>query len=142
MEMQKAREIVEKAHAIRKEKGIPVRQPLSRLAIYNTQFTNKNIIKLILEELNIKNVEFKAGKGEIKVVLDTKITKELEGEMKIREITRAIQEKRKEMGLNLTQRVNVYLDELPTDKKLVEWMMKKAQINKLEKGKFKMTKVE
>ena len=34
-EMQKAREIVEKAHSIRKEKGLAVRQPLSQLLISN-----------------------------------------------------------------------------------------------------------
>lgn len=146
-EMEAARLIVEKAHAIRKEKGIPVRQPLSKLQITNRQQNSvsklqiKGLNKLLMEELNVKEVVSKDGKGEIKVSLDTKITKVLEEEMTVRELTRNIQEKRKEMGLNLTQKVNVYLDELPTDKKLVAWMMKKAQINKLEKGRFKMTKV-
>ena len=139
--MEIVRQIVEKAHAIRKEKAIPVRQPLSKLQISNYKLQIKGLEKLLMEELNVKEVASKEGKDELKVTLDTKLTKELLEEMKIREITRSIQEKRKEMGLNLTQKVNVYLDELPTDTKLVHWMMKKAQINKLEKGKFKMTKV-
>ena len=71
-----------------------------------------------MEELNVKEVASKEGKDELKVTLDTKLTKELLEEMKIRDYKK-YPGKRKEMGLNLTQKVNVYLDELPTDTKLV-----------------------
>jgi isoleucyl-tRNA synthetase len=138
-EMQKAREVVEKAHSIRKDKAIPVRQPLSQLIITNFQFS-KEISKLISDEVNVKSVVSKSGKGVISVKLDTKITKELQEEAKVRELIRRIQDERKKMGLNLTQKANVLIDEMPEDKKLVTWMVKKAQIASLKVGKFKVSK--
>ena len=44
-DMQKVREIVEKAHSQRKEKGIPVRQPLRELIVSKSDIViNKNLI--------------------------------------------------------------------------------------------------
>lgn len=134
-EMQSARQVVEMAHAVRKEKGIPVRQPLSQLSIANYQFS-KEISKLIADEVNVKNVISKVGKGDIQVKLDIKITKELKEEAEVRELVRKIQDERKKMGLNLTQSVNVQIEKLPMNTKLVQWMTKKAQIASLKEGKF------
>lgn len=72
------------------------------------------------------------------VKLDTQITPELKEEADVRDIVRKIQEERKNLGLNLTQKVNVTLEHLPTNTKLVQWMIKKAQIAKLTEGKFKV----
>ena len=132
-----ARKVVEKAHNLRKVEGIPVRQVLSSLSTTYSKPKFISLIDVIKDEINVLDIKW----GTKKDSLDTRSTPEIIEMTKIRELTRKIQEKRKEMGLNLTQKVNVYLDELPTDTKLVHWMMKKAQINKLEKGKFKMTKV-
>ena len=101
---------------------------------------SKEVGKLIKDEINVKKVISKAGKGEISVKLDTKITKELEEEADVRDLVRKIQEERKVLGLNLTQKVNVKLEKIPTDTKLVQWMKKKAQVEKLEEGKFKVSK--
>lgn len=137
--MQVMRDAVEKVHALRKEKGIPVRQPLGSVKIYGGESVNsKEIIKVGADELNIKQVIFVKGKE--KIELDTKITPELEEEAYAREMARKIQEERKRLMLNLTQKVNVCLDKLPTNTKLVQWMKKKAQIDKLEEGSFRVTK--
>ena len=138
-EMQKAREVVEMAHAIRKEKVIPVRQPLSQLLITNFQFS-KEIAKLIADEVNVKKVISKSGHGEISIKFDTKITPELEEEARVRDLVRKIQEERKNLGLNLTQKVDVKVEEIPTNTKVVQWMLKKAQIASLTKGKFNVKK--
>ncbi len=138
-EMQMAREVVEKAHAVRKEKGIPVRQPLSMLSISNYQFS-KEISQLIADEVNVKSVVSKSGKGELSVRLDIKITRELQEEAMIRDVVRKIQEERKNLGLNLTQKVNVYMERIPLDKKVTQWMIRKAQIAKLSEGKFKVVR--
>lgn len=136
--MQKIREIIEIVHAERKEKQIPVRQPLNKLKITNYKLQIKDIEKLLLDEVNVKNVEFKDGKGEIKTTLDTTITPELREEADVRDIVRKIQEERKKIGLNLTQKVDVTLEKIPERKNLYQWMIKKAQISKLEKGVFKV----
>jgi hypothetical protein len=83
--MQKIREIVEKVHAVRKESGIPVRQPLGKLQIINYKLQIGELKKLLLDELNVKEVFFKDGKGELGIDLDTKITPELKEESDVRE---------------------------------------------------------
>jgi isoleucyl-tRNA synthetase len=140
IEMQKIREIIEKVHASRKELGIPVRQPLGKLLITNYELNVGELKKLMLDELNIKEILFKIGKGELGIELDTKITPELKEEADIRELVRSIQGERRNLGLNLTQQVDVTLEKVPENKTLLEWMTKKAQIASLKKGKFKVTK--
>lgn len=139
-QMQIAREIVEKVHAERKEKQIPVKQPLTELKITNYKLHTKEIEKLITDEVNVKSVVFKDGKGEIKISLDLKITPELKEEADVRDVVRKIQEERKRLGLNLTQQVDVYLENIPKNKVLYEWMMKKAQISSLRTGVFRVKK--
>jgi isoleucyl-tRNA synthetase len=139
-QMQKVREIVEKAHATRKELGIPVRQPLAKLQVDNFKLQVGDLTKLLLDELNVKEVLFKEGKEELVVRFDTKLTPELKEEAEVRDLTRKIQDERKRLGLNLTQKVDVRLDKLPLSKELIQWMSKKAQISSLAKGKFRVSK--
>ena len=130
-EMQTAREVVEIAHAIRKEKTIPVRQPLNSFST-KTKAISKNLEYLIMDEVNVKNIVWNQKSNKF----DTKITPELEEEALVRDLVRKIQEERKTLGLDLTQKVDVKIDKIPTNTKVVQWMIKKAQISKLEKGKF------
>ena len=139
-EMQKVREIVEKVHAKRKESEIPVRQPLGKFTVKNYKLKFSDIKKVMLDEVNFKDVDFKDGKGEINVTLDTKITPELEEEASARDLVRKIQEERKKLNLNLTQKVNVQIDKIPASNKLVQWMIKKAQIAELKEGNFEVKK--
>jgi len=138
-EMQKIREIIEKVHAKRKESGIPVRQPLNRVKVYGQSVKiGKEILGLTQDELNIKIIQLLGGTD--RVELDTKITPELKEEADVRDLVRKIQGERKRLGLNLTQRINVVVENPPKDKELVQWMQKKAQISELKKGKFKVSK--
>ncbi len=113
--MEIVREIVAQGHAIRKEKEIRVRQPLSNLTIFNLQFSNLNqeLINLIKEELNVKEVEIEKGKGGLEVELNTKITPELEAEGKVRDLIRDIQRARRKAGLNLNDQIIVYAPDWP-----------------------------
>jgi isoleucyl-tRNA synthetase len=134
-EMQKARELVEKAHSIRKEKTIPVRQPLNSYSS-TLKGVSKELEYLIKDEINVKNLVWNSKTDK----LDTKITKELEEEAQVRDLVRKIQDERKKLGLNLTQKAVVTIEKMPENKKLVAWMIKKAQISDLKVGKFKLIK--
>jgi hypothetical protein len=96
-------------------------------------------MEIVLKELNVKEFKWKHGK-ELKVVIDHYIWPEFEEEANVRDLVRKIQDERKRLGLNLTQKTNVSIEKMPTDTKLVQWMVKKAQIADLRKGKFKVTK--
>ena len=110
--MIEARKLVEKAHAARDEAGIKVRQPLNRLRVEIKKYSNippESVIKIIREELNIKNIDYVVGlKDEIK--LDTKLTPELEQEGMLRDLVRQINYLRKKSGLTINDRVNIFWD--------------------------------
>jgi isoleucyl-tRNA synthetase len=138
-QMRQIREVVEKVHAARKEAGIPVRQPLAKATVYSkskgeSKRWNREIIDLANDELNIKELVF--ATGEDKVELDTKITPELEEEAKARELIRKIQEQRKLMGIDLTQKIVVTTPWLPLDKKFVQKISAKTLASKLSTGEF------
>lgn len=139
-QMADVRGIVEKVHAKRKELGIPVRQPLASVKVFGkeTQKFMPEILDVAESELNIKVIEF--ATGEDKIEIDAEITPELKEEADARDVVRKIQEERKKMNLNLTQSVEVKIEKIPTSKKLVQWMQKKAQISKLEEGSFEVKK--
>jgi len=100
-EMKKARETVNLALKQRAEKGIKVRQPLSRLAISDKEILkNKELIDLIKDEVNVKEIVL--GK---EVELDIKITPELKVEGNLRDLIRFVQGLRKDAGLNPGQKI-------------------------------------
>jgi len=138
-EISLSRIIVEKAHAERKEKQIKVRQPLSKLKILNIKSKILNeVLQLIKDEINIKNIEQKTGKGELKVQLDTKITEKLLKEGEARDIVRRIQEERKRLGTKLNEKVYVRLLKWPEE--FEEEIKKKALVKKITKGEFRVSR--
>ena len=83
--------------------------------------------------MNVKEVRFVKGKGELKVELDTKITPQLANEGETRELVRQIQEARKERGCALDEKIIVTLPSWPKD---FEGDIKKQTLaEKLIKGK-------
>ena len=140
-DMQNIRTVVEKVHAIRKEKQIPVRVPLHSLitkAPFEAPATN--LYQYLLDELNIKKWEVSKG-NDLKNNLDITITPELEEEAKMRELIRQIQEERKKMGMNLTQYVNVKNLWLPKNKLFIQRIKSKAGVRELERGEFSVQRV-
>ena len=111
-DMEKAREIVSSGLKIRSMEAMKVRQPLSVLQIKGKKLNNA-FLPLIMEELNVKNIEFVdslnikyAKDGDL--ALDLEITPELKEEGLIREITRQIQDMRKKSGCKPNNRVIIY----------------------------------
>lgn len=121
-EMETVRKIVEVAHALRAKEKIKIRQPLNCLSyelVDKKVSLSPEMERIIADEINVKKVtatimvtsentegvnpvreskseEFSNG---VKVELDFKLTPELIKEGALREMTRAIQELRKEKGL-------------------------------------------
>ena len=89
---------------------------------------------MIKDELNIKEVKFKRGKGELRVELDTKITPELKAEGAARELVRQIQDLRKKIDCRLDEKIKVVGPSWPTDKKLQDYIKKETLATELLPG--------
>lgn len=140
IDMKIIREIVEDAHSIRKEKQIPVRQPLLSLSVeYPGSVPEKTLHTYIKDEVNVKNISIKKG-SKLKSKLDTNITPELKEEAKARELIRNIQVERKNMGVNLTQKINVLSPWIPLSNTVIQKVKDKTLTENLAKGKFRVTK--
>src|SRR5258708_4551572 len=133
IDMERVRKIVEEWHALRKEKGIPLRQPLAKLSLQEKEM--EMYFDLIKDELNIKKI---VG-GSSKSVLDTELTPDLKAEGEAREIMRRIQDERKNLKTDLDEKVDVTLPTWP--KEFEEEIKKKTLINNLSEGEFKVTRV-
>ena len=106
-EMEQVRNIIELALSKRVELGIKIRQPLQKIIIKNYKVKDK-FKKLILDELNVKEIICKETNGKILVELDTKITPELRIEGIKREIVRLVNLARKNSGLNIKDRTEIF----------------------------------
>lgn len=140
MNMSLVRKIVEKGHAERKEKAIPVKMPLLSIKVNSSdEKLSEELLKLIQDELNVKSVVWEKG-TELSTKLDTTITPELEEEAKTRELIRSIQEERKNMGIALDSTVSVYNDWLPVNPELLERIKQKTLATEIKLGEFKVEK--
>jgi len=100
-DMARARQAVEAGLAARDAARLKVRQPLASIALPGDPLPN-DIAAIVRDELNVKSVTF----GAPAVSLDTVITEELKLEGLAREVVRAIQDRRKKMGLNVEDRID------------------------------------
>lgn len=108
--MSAVRNVVEKVHAARSEAGIKIRQPLATVTVSaSTEVPKENLLEVLKEEVNVKNVVWKNKTGELEAVLDTVLTPELIAEGEARELIRNIQKLRKsaEVDLNTVLTVTV-----------------------------------
>ena len=116
-DMNMVRKIVELGLAKRDEVGIKVRQPLVSLKIKNQKLKIKNdLLELIKDEINIKEIKQETGEGNLEVELDTKITEELKFEGIKRELARFINSMRKEAGMTINDRAEIFYE---TDSELI-----------------------
>jgi len=97
--MDRVREIVNLGLQGRASLGIKVRQPLSELAVGESwRGLGNDLLNLIKEELNVKNVRVDKGLDEEGVKLNTEINEDLKKEGNSREVARNINEDRKKQG--------------------------------------------
>lgn len=114
-------QIVEKGHAARRDSGIRVRQPLSKISIICRQKIDDELRQIIAKELNVKQVDVSVGEtpfglspaNDLTVVLDTTLTPELEAEGQARDLIRDIQGARKKLGLTPADRIQVTVPDYP-----------------------------
>ena len=113
-DMAKVRAFVEAGHRVRKEQKLKVRQPLSSVVISHQKISSyeikeniENYNSVIQDELNVKKIEYKESKEEIVVSYDTHLTPELILEGEVRDLIRQIQQKRKELGINIAEKIKL-----------------------------------
>lgn len=103
------RQVVEKGHALRKEHKLKVRQPLQSVMYkIEGERLEQELEHLILEELNVKVVNFEKNTGELEVALDLELTEALKKEGLAREFIRFAQQLRKELGCDFDDTITVY----------------------------------
>lgn len=136
-EMKKLREMVEMGHSIRKESGVNLRQPLLTFEVKEKEFKVSGIEQILLDELNVKSIKYSQKENK----LDLTITPELKEEADTRELIRKIQNARKEMKVNLDQKVIVTNDWYPENKELMEMLKNKTLAVELNKGEFSVNEV-
>ncbi|HSE56765.1 MAG TPA: class I tRNA ligase family protein, partial [Candidatus Paceibacterota bacterium] len=100
-EMQTVRDYCTTGNMLRKKENIPVRQPLATFFI--PTLLSELYQEIIKDELNVKHIR----QGEVS--LDTHITSELKAEGNLRELIRAVQDKRKEKNLQPKDRIALSL---------------------------------
>lgn len=106
-EMEIVRKIVAQGLAIRKEKQIKVRQPLRLVKIKMARPVKSDLVELIKEELNVKNIEFHKDL-EAELIFDESLDKELLSEGYAREMIRQLQDMRKEAGYRVSDSAVCY----------------------------------
>ncbi len=106
--MEDVRSICTMGNALRKKLAIPVRQPLLSITVRGEELSAAHRA-LIMDELNVKSVQFDTGMDE-EAVLDTTITPELKAEGDYRELIRAVQDLRKKQGLTPSDTIAVTMN--------------------------------
>ncbi len=134
-DMKVVRKICEMGLAERKKAGIKVRQPLRALRI-KSQISNlkSQLVQLVKDELNVKEVKFEK-ENELSVELDTKLDDQLIAEGKLRELIRSVQEKRKELGARLDQKIVLTINE-KFDKDLMGELSRQTLATDIKDGEF------
>lgn len=133
-EMSLIREVISLTHATRKEAQIKLRQPLAKLTVNSISKPTEELVDLIAEETNVKEVVWQKNNQDLTVKLDTKLTPQLKKEGQAREIIREIQKLRKTSGLTPDQEINISLPDWPSEFEAeIKKRTKTKQIVKAEK---------
>jgi isoleucyl-tRNA synthetase len=100
-----ALQVVEAGLAARDKVQIGLKWPLAKATVFCEKIISKELVDLILVQLNVKNIQIE--KGKLSVELDTKLTPDLEEEGYAREISRKVQAARKNAGLSKGDKIDL-----------------------------------
>lgn len=134
--MKELRKMSEVGNSARKTAGIKVRQPLAKITFENAGLSlSEEMTEILKDELNVKEVIYKVGNGDLSATLDTKITQSLREEGEVRELIRRVQELRKSQSMQLGQKIIVTVESFPQSKELEAYFKKQTLAVKIIKGK-------
>ena len=120
-EMEVVREIVSNGLRQRDQNNIPLKWPLQTASISYFESLDKELIEIIKQELNVKEIKNLISKKEsLDVKLDLNLTPELESEGYAREISRVIQALRKKLGLNKEEKIYLEISTSTEFQKIIE----------------------
>lgn len=114
-DMELVRTLCQLAHAERQKAAIKIRQPLSLLEIHCPNELSKDLLDIIAEEVNVKNVSITKVTENTMVILETTITPELAAEGEYRDLLRNIQVLRKTQGLQVQDRISIIAPSWPKE---------------------------
>jgi len=133
-QMAYVREVITLGLAQRAEAGIKVRQPLEKVTIKGgpayLDTIELDFIEIIKEELNVKNVEIDLSQKEHEVRLDLSLSEELEAEGLMRELIRALQQLRKQIKLEVDDRIAL---QIKTNDKALKKVIQNTEFEQLIK---------
>ncbi|OYT36814.1 isoleucine--tRNA ligase [Candidatus Pacearchaeota archaeon ex4484_71] len=119
-QMEDIRKLISKGLKDRDQNKRGLKWPLAKATIsYNNEIAPE-LKEIIISQLNVKELEVKKSSGEPDIILDFKITPELEAEGYAREISRKIQAFRKEMGFKKEERITIKLQINKEFSKIIE----------------------
>lgn len=138
-EMKVAMRVASQINAYRKDKNIKAKIPIRKVTYNAPQELSDMVLSVVKDEGNVYELVFgnKSQDYTIEANADESNLDLVAGEA--REIIRKIQQERKNLGTLLTDKVHVVLESWP--EAFEEEIKKKALVESLEKGEFKVTKV-
>jgi isoleucyl-tRNA synthetase len=128
------RRVTEIGLAVRAENKLKTRQPLAKVRVFiDDADLTEDLRGILLEELNIKAydeslygdfTEEEYEDHNLKVLLDTELTKELQNEGFVRELVRRVQRLRKEKDLHVEDKIRLYVEDRSgrVEEVLDEWL--------------------
>lgn len=139
-EMGEARAIVSRIMETREQAGKPVKQALGNVIISTPSGKiSPELVAVILDEVNIKQAEVK--RGDLAVDVDLTMTPELVREGLAREVTRRVNQLRKDAGLTIADRIalKVWSDSAEVETMLKEFseeLKRDTLSSSLDSGRF------
>lgn len=106
-EMELVRVICQLAHAERQKAAIKIRQPLSTLTVNCPLKLSPDLLKIVAEEVNVKEAKIDKMSDNTTVFLDININSELAAEGEYRDLVRNIQVRRKEQGFDIKDHIKI-----------------------------------
>ncbi|MES2134656.1 MAG: class I tRNA ligase family protein [Patescibacteria group bacterium] len=136
-EMEEVRKVVSLGLEARQKAGVKVRQPLNEFRVQSPELRGRTeLLELVKDELNVKNVVIDEVVPKGEVVLDTNITETLKREGEFRELVREIQDLRKKANLQPKESATLIFPSEKSDLVEANWndLMKMTNLSGKETG--------